>query len=100
MSGSIQGGLGCLGAALGVGFVGAKAVEATGRNPGAFGKIKITELPASPLPDAPNAKQIAAALQKEAESICLPLLFTMQGGRYAINSEKWDKRELSLSKSE
>ncbi len=39
MSGSIQGGLGCLGAALGVGLVGAKAVDATGRNPGAFGKI-------------------------------------------------------------
>ena len=36
---------------------------------GAFGKIKITELPASPLPDAPNEKQIAAALQKEAEGI-------------------------------
>ncbi|PWM31854.1 MAG: ATPase [Verrucomicrobia bacterium] len=41
MSGSIQGGLGCLGAALGVAFVGAKAVEATGRNPGAFGKIMV-----------------------------------------------------------
>ena len=41
ISGSIQGALGCLGAALGVGFVGAKAVEATGRNPGAFGKIMV-----------------------------------------------------------
>ena len=37
MTGSIQGGLGCLGAALGVGFVGAKADEAVGRNPGASG---------------------------------------------------------------
>ena len=27
------------GAAIGVGFVGAKAAEAVGRNPGAFGKI-------------------------------------------------------------
>ena len=41
MSGSIQGALGCLGAALGVGFVGAKAVDAVGRNPGAFGKIMV-----------------------------------------------------------
>ena len=40
MSGSIQGALGCLGAALGVGFVGAKAVDAVGRNPGAFGKME------------------------------------------------------------
>lgn len=41
MTGSIQGALGCLGAALGVGFVGAKAVEAVGRNPGASGKIMV-----------------------------------------------------------
>ena len=41
MSGSIQGGLGCLGAAVGVGFVGAKAAEAVGRNPGASGKILV-----------------------------------------------------------
>jgi F-type H+-transporting ATPase subunit c len=39
ITGSIQGGLGCLGAALGVGFVGTKAAEAVGRNPGAAGKI-------------------------------------------------------------
>jgi F-type H+-transporting ATPase subunit c len=39
MTGSIQGGLGCLGAAIGVGLVGFKAAEAVGRNPGAFGKI-------------------------------------------------------------
>ncbi len=41
ISGSIQGGLGCMGAAFGVGFVGAKAVDAVGRNPGAFGKIMV-----------------------------------------------------------
>jgi len=41
MTGSIQGGLGCLGAALGVGFVGTKAAEAVGRNPGASGKILV-----------------------------------------------------------
>ncbi len=41
MSGSIQGALGCLGAAVGVGLVGAKAVEAVGRNPGASGKILV-----------------------------------------------------------
>lgn len=33
--------LGCLGAALGVGIVGAKAVESVGRNPGASGKILV-----------------------------------------------------------
>jgi F-type H+-transporting ATPase subunit c len=41
MTGSIQAGLGCLGAAIGVGMVGAKAAEAVGRNPGASGKILI-----------------------------------------------------------
>lgn len=41
ITGSIQGALGCLGAALGVGFVGTKAVEAVGRNPAASGKILV-----------------------------------------------------------
>lgn len=41
MSGSIQGALGCLGAAIGVGLVGSKAAEAVGRNPGASGKILV-----------------------------------------------------------
>ena len=41
ISGDIQGALGCLGAALGVAFVGAKAVEAVGRNPGASGKVMV-----------------------------------------------------------
>jgi len=41
ISGSIQGGLGCLGAAVGVALVGMKTVEAAGRNPGAFGKIMV-----------------------------------------------------------
>jgi len=41
ISGNVQGALGCLGAALGVGFVGAKAVEAVGRNPGASGKVMV-----------------------------------------------------------
>ena len=41
MTGSIQGGLGCLGAAVGVGLVGAKAAESVGRNPGASGKILV-----------------------------------------------------------
>lgn len=41
ISGSVQGALGCLGAALGVGLVGMKAVESVGRNPGAFGKIMV-----------------------------------------------------------
>ena len=41
ISGSVQGAFGCLGAALGVGLVGARAVEAVGRNPGASGKILV-----------------------------------------------------------
>jgi len=41
ISGGIQGGLGCLGAAIGVGLVGARAAEAVGRNPGASGKILV-----------------------------------------------------------
>ncbi|MDR1497486.1 MAG: ATP synthase F0 subunit C [Puniceicoccales bacterium] len=41
MTGNIQGALGCLGAAIGVGIVGAKAVESVGRNPGASGKILV-----------------------------------------------------------
>ncbi len=41
MTGSIQGGLGCLGAGIGVGLVGAKAAESVGRNPGASGKILV-----------------------------------------------------------
>ena len=41
ISGSVQGALGCLGAALGVGLVGTKAVDSVGRNPGAFGKIMV-----------------------------------------------------------
>ena len=39
ITGSITGGLAGLGAALGVGFIGAKAAETVGRNPGAFGNI-------------------------------------------------------------
>ena len=37
----IQGAAGCLAAALGVALVGAKAVEAVGRNPEASGKILV-----------------------------------------------------------
>ena len=44
LTGSIQGGLGCLGAAIGVGLVGFKAAEAVGRNPGASGKILVQGL--------------------------------------------------------
>jgi F-type H+-transporting ATPase subunit c len=44
LSGNIQGGLGCLGAAIGVGLVGFKAAEAVGRNPGASGKILVQGL--------------------------------------------------------
>jgi F-type H+-transporting ATPase subunit c len=41
LTGSIQGGLGCLGAAIGVGLVGFKAAEAVGRNPGAATPILV-----------------------------------------------------------
>lgn len=37
----IQGGVGCLAAAFSVGLVGSKAVEAVGRNPGAYGRILV-----------------------------------------------------------
>ncbi len=36
---------------------------------GAFGKVRITELPAAPLPQEPNEKQIRAALEKEGAQI-------------------------------
>jgi len=39
LHGNIAVGLGALGGAIGVGLAAAKAAEATGRNPGAFGKI-------------------------------------------------------------
>lgn len=41
---ALKGGLGCLGAAFGVGFVGAKAVEAVGRNPAASGAILVQSI--------------------------------------------------------
>jgi len=37
-------GLGCFAAALGVGLVGTKAVEAVGRNPGASGKVLVQSI--------------------------------------------------------
>lgn len=40
----VQGGLGCVAAAIGVGLVGTKAVEAVGRNPGASGKILVQSI--------------------------------------------------------
>jgi|TARA_Y100000589_G_C26840015_1_gene501577 F-type H+-transporting ATPase subunit c len=39
MTGSFHIGLAALGSAIGVGLIGAKAAEATGRNPGASGPI-------------------------------------------------------------
>src|SRR6187200_1407046 len=41
MSGNIHVGLAALGAAIGVGFIGMKASEAVGRNPGAATKILV-----------------------------------------------------------
>jgi F-type H+-transporting ATPase subunit c len=44
IAGSIQGGLGCLGAAIGVGIVGMKGAEAVGRNPDASGPILVQSI--------------------------------------------------------
>ena len=44
ITGSIQAGLGCLGAAIGVGIVGMKAAEAVGRNPDASGSILVQSI--------------------------------------------------------
>ena len=41
IGGNIHVALGCFAAAIGVGLVGMKAVEAVGRNPGAFGKVLV-----------------------------------------------------------
>ena len=40
LTGNIHIGLAALGAAIGVGLIGSKAAEATGRNPGAAGDIR------------------------------------------------------------
>ena len=44
LEGSIHVGLAALGSAIGVGFVGAKAAEATGRNPGASTQIMVISI--------------------------------------------------------
>ena len=43
-AGEIQGAIGCFAAALGVGIIGMKAVEAVGRNPGASAKILVQSI--------------------------------------------------------
>ena len=45
-------GLGSIGPGLGIGFIGAKAMEAIGRNPEASGKILITMLIAAAFTEA------------------------------------------------
>jgi len=44
MSGNLHVGLAAMGAALGVGFIGIKASEAVGRNPGAATKILVQSI--------------------------------------------------------
>lgn len=44
ITGSIQAGLGCLGAAIGVGLVGMKGAEAVGRNPDASTPIMVQSI--------------------------------------------------------
>jgi F-type H+-transporting ATPase subunit c len=44
ISGSIHVAFGCFAAAIGVGLIGAKAVEGVGRNPGASGKILVQSI--------------------------------------------------------
>jgi F-type H+-transporting ATPase subunit c len=52
MSGNVHVGLAALGAALGVGFIGMKASEAVGRNPGAATKILVQSILAIALAEA------------------------------------------------
>lgn len=42
--GAIQGAVGCFAAAFGVAWIGSRAVEAVGRNPGASGKILVQSI--------------------------------------------------------
>ena len=51
ITGSIQGALGCLGAAIGVGIVGMKGVEAVGRNPDAVRLVVATREPGAYVPE-------------------------------------------------
>ena len=44
MNGSVHVGLAALGAALAVGYIGAKASEAVGRNPGASTKVMVQSI--------------------------------------------------------
>ena len=52
LSGNLTVGLAALGAALGVGFIGMKASEAVGRNPGASTKILVQAILAIALAEA------------------------------------------------
>jgi len=45
-------GLGAIGPGMGIGFIGAKAMEAIGRNPEASGKVLVTMLIASAFTEA------------------------------------------------
>jgi len=65
MSGNLHVGLAALGAALGVGFIGMKASEAVGRNPGAATKILVQSI-------------LAIAF---AEAIVFYALFLVGGGK-------------------
>jgi F-type H+-transporting ATPase subunit c len=51
-SGSLNVAAAAIGAALAIGFIGAKAVEAIGRNPGAFPKVLTMAILASALAEA------------------------------------------------
>ena len=64
LSGNVHVGLAALGAALGVGFIGMKASEAVGRNPGAATKILVQSI-------------LAIAF---AEAIVFYALFLVKGG--------------------
>jgi F-type H+-transporting ATPase subunit c len=48
----LVGALGCIGAALGVGMIGATAVEGLARNPGASGKILVQSIVGMALAEA------------------------------------------------
>lgn len=63
ITGSITFGLAGAGAAIGIGFIGAKAAEAVGRNPGAFGRVLTMSIIAMALAEAMGIFGLVFAFQ-------------------------------------
>ena len=64
LGGSVTLGGAGIGAGIGVGMVGAKAAEAVGRNPGAFGKVLTVAILGMALAEAIAIYALIMALQK------------------------------------